>query len=293
MTNSEKPLLAVGCPVWSVPAWVGEFYTTSDRKRWLSEYSSVFSTVEGNSVFYALPDVATVERWAQETEPGFEFALKVPREISHDHRLQQCERPVSELLRRLEILRSKDRLGPTFLQLPPTFDRHGFEPLARFLERWPKEYPLAVEARHADYFDEASVESSLDQLLHEHQMDRVLFDSRALFSRPPEDEIEFASQGRKPRSPFRTTVTSQRPMVRFVGRNRLDTIQPWIDEWAKVVANWLGDGLSPIVFLHAPDDRFAPAFTRRFHEAVRRHVPELPKLQDSPVDQGPQQLELF
>ena len=49
------------------------------------------------------------------------------------------------------------------------------------------------------------------------QIDRCLFDSRALFSAPPRDQIERESQRRKPRSPFRTTVTGTRPMLRFGG----------------------------------------------------------------------------
>ena len=150
--------------------------------------------------------------------------------------------------------------------------------LARFLNAWPSDLPISVEARHSDYFDEGECERRFDQLLTSHGMDRCLFDSRALFSAPPTDESERESQRRKPRSPFRTTVTGSRPMVRFVGRNDLSVITPWVDEWASIVASWIDRGLKPIVFTHAPDDAFAPQFGRLFDRAIREKTPELPGL---------------
>ncbi len=78
--------------------------------------------------------------------------------------------------------------------------------------------------------------------------DRVLFDSRALFSAPPTTESEIEAQRRKPQPPLRRTVTGRHPLLRLIGRDNLDLVQPWIEDWAPIVAGWLRAGLSPSVF---------------------------------------------
>ena len=130
------------------------------------------------------------------------------------------------------------------------------------------------------------MEQRFDDLLTELGMDRCHLDSRPLFSARASDESERQAQRRKPRSPYRTTVTGRRPMVRFIGRNNVEGIGPWIQEWASNVAGWIAEGLQPIVFTHAPDDTNAPELAKRFHAALTALVPELPPLR-SAVAAGP------
>jgi uncharacterized protein YecE (DUF72 family) len=269
----------LGCPVWGSADWTNVIYPAkAPRNAWLNWYSRSLNTVEGNSSFYSLPTREVMERWAAETADGFQFCLKVPREISHDARLVGCESATAALLDRLQLLKDSNRLGPSFLQLAPTFDSREFRALTRFVELWPAELPLAVEVRHADYFDDGRNEHALDELLSSRDVDRCLFDSRCLFSAPPITESERVSQRRKPRSPHRLTVTGSRPMLRFVGRDQVELADPWIVEWAPIVAGWLDQGLTPYVFTHAPNDAFGPQFARRFHEALRVVRPQTPQL---------------
>ncbi|MEM6329901.1 MAG: DUF72 domain-containing protein [Planctomycetota bacterium] len=283
----------LGAPVWACEGWVGSLYTSGNRRRWLGEYSAVFGSVEGNSTFYGLPDADTFRRWAGETADGFRFALKFPSAITHERELVGAERETAEFVDRLHILQQAGRLGPSLLQLPPFFAGDQLGNLEAFLRKLPAGLPVAVEVRHADYFDGAAVERSLDAVLAGLGVDRALFDTRALFSKPPGDAIERTSQGRKPRSPHRTTVTGKHPMVRMVGRNNLPDADAWIEEWAAVVAGWIGRGLEPYFFTHAPDDAFAPAFAERFHAALGRLLPGLPPLPPWPGRQGPKQQSLF
>ena len=277
--KSPSSRLYLGCPVWACPAWVGSLFTPDAKPRdFLAQYSSVFNTVEGNSTFYALPSQDTVRRWANETAPGFRFSLKFPRTISHDKQLVGADAETTTFLELLSILHDAGKLGPTFLQLGPTFDRRQFESLRRYLEALPRDLPFAVEVRHRDYFDNGPVERSLDDLLRELHIDRVLFDSRALFSAPPTTDTEIEAQRRKPRSPLRRTVTGQHPLLRFIGRDNLDVIQPGIDDWAPIVAGWLHAGLSPFVFTHTPNDFFAVEFAHRFHRRLSELVSTLPPL---------------
>ena len=267
-------LLRVGCPVWACDHWRGGFYTRKARRAdYLPQYSARFGIVEGNSTFYALPSPATVRKWAESTEPGFRFCLKLPRAISHDKRLVNVNAESRAFLALLHELADAERLGPSFLQLPPNFSADEFDSLRGYLRRWPREFPLAVEPRHRDWFDGRDLENALDTLLADHGCDRVLLDSRALYANPPQTEHERVSQTRKPRVPRRTTVIGSRPFVRFIGRDDVSQAEPWIEEWAEVVADWLAVGLDPFVFCHAPDDQFAPGFCRRFVEAVRRLRP--------------------
>lgn len=269
----------LGCPVWACSDWVGHLFTSTAKKHeYLHQYSMAFNTVEGNSTFYGLPTLDTVRRWCDEALPGFRFALKFPRAISHDRQLVNAESETRAFLSILELLAASDHLGPSFLQLGPAFNATQSQQLAAYLRELPEEFPFALEVRHEDFFDQGAHENGLDELLTRLQVDRVIFDSRALFSAPPTDVHEMESQRRKPKSPLRQTITGQRPLLRFVGRNDVVATRPWIEEWAPVVARWIGEGLTPYVFTHTPHDQHAPELALAFHMELTKHIPDLPPL---------------
>jgi uncharacterized protein YecE (DUF72 family) len=260
----------------------------------LRQYSQAFNTVEGNSSFYGIPTIETARRWASETEPGFRFALKFPRVISHERQLTDCVAELRMFLDVLEVLADTDRLGPSFLQLPARFD--NLQVLTGFLDLLPSNYPYAVEVRHPSFFAHGQEEQSLDELLGSRSIDRVLFDSRAIFNGPPHDHHEEESQRRKPRVPLRRTVTGRHPLVRFVGRNDISLAREELTEWAPVVAGWIAEGLEPYFFTHAPADKFAPMLAKLFHDALRAAAPHVPPLPDWPGEHAadaPRQRELF
>ena len=279
MNHTRPKNLYLGCPVWACADWKGTlFKKKASRKDFLPQYSSVFNTVEVNSTFYALPSVETVQRWCDETTDGFQFCLKFPRTITHDAQLIDCERETEAFLSLMRILKDAGRLGPAFLQLPPFFSGRQFPALEAFLPRLPKDFFWSVEVRHMDYFDKSQTEEALNQLLKEHGIDRCLFDSRALFSAPPSDPVEEVSQRRKPKSPFRATVTGSRPMVRLVGRNNVGMVSNWWEEWAAIVSDWQTQGLTPYVFTHAPNDLFAPDLAEDFWSRMRERNNQLPAM---------------
>lgn len=290
--------LYLGCPIWACEQWKGSLYTAAaPRASWLGQYSSVFHTVEGNSTFYALPSLDTAKRWADSVQPGFRFALKLPRAISHECRLRGCQRELDAFLAVAGVLHERSCLGPSFLQLPPDFSPHQFSALEEFLRNLPRHMPYAVEVRHEGWFDGQVHERGLDALLAELKIDKVIFDSRPLYAMPPSDDSERAAQTRKPRIPIRTTVTGGHPFLRLIGRNRVADIQSSIDHWAPIIAGWLATGLEPFVFTHAPDDRYAPAFGRALHAAIKSHFEPLPAMPEWPGEATARpteiQLELF
>jgi uncharacterized protein YecE (DUF72 family) len=111
-----------------------------------------------NTTFHGLPAETTVLNWYRKTPPGFKFALKFPREVTHDLQLDwpAAEGLTNELIRLARAL--QDKCGPLLLQLPASFDRSAFNrrALATFLNALPtEELRLAVELRNAAWADEA------------------------------------------------------------------------------------------------------------------------------------------
>ncbi|QGJ70020.1 DUF72 domain-containing protein [Planctomycetales bacterium 10988] len=266
----------LGCPIWACGDWQGSLFTKkAPRKDWLVQYSQVFNTVEGNSTFYGLPTEETVKRWIAETPPGFRFALKFPRAISHEGPLTHSAAETEAFLEILEWLRKGDRLGPSFLQLSPMYSWHEWTDLVRYLQQLPQDYPYAVEVRHRDYFTPERGELELETFLRERGIDRVFLDSRPLFSAPASTESERKTQQRKPRSPHRDTPTGKYPFLRLICRDTPEAAFPFMQEWAPKIAHWLQEGRVPFLYTHAPDDRYAPILGRFFYQELQKVIPDL------------------
>lgn len=269
----------IGCPVWACKHWGNQVYPNSASSQlYLDWYSHCFPTVEGNSTFYAVPGDEVFRRWNQSVAKDFSFSFKFPREISHYRKLKGCDDLLAQWLARLSILQDDGKLGPTFLQLDPSFSPSYLPQLTSFLMALPRDWQWAVEVRHVDWFDQGPNEERLNELLCSLNIDRVLFDSRPLNSREASDQFEEKSQSRKPKSPFRRTVTGKRPMVRLIGRNNLEEVASYWEDWAIAVAQWIREGLQPYIFTHAPDDAYAPLLARHLHDLIRLEIPSLPPL---------------
>jgi uncharacterized protein YecE (DUF72 family) len=86
----------------------------------LARYATRFSAVEINSSFYRPHRPQTYARWAA-TVPGFfRFAVKMPRTITHERCLSDCEDVLDRFLDGAGALGG--RLGPLLVQLPPRFE---------------------------------------------------------------------------------------------------------------------------------------------------------------------------
>lgn len=267
--------LYLGCPVWAHEPWRGKFFTRDARREdFLPQYAGVFDTSEGNSTFYGLPTPATIARWAAEAPETFRFCLKFPRTITHDLQLVGAAAATREFLDRVAPLAPK--LGPFFLQLHQTFGLRRLGELAAYLRTLPREHGYAVEVRSAEFFDAGPGERALDELLGELGMERVVFDTRGLFASAATDPATVDAKRKKPRVPVRFTAIGPRPFVRFVGDPDVARNQAVFDEWAAVVARWVGEGRTPYFFTHHPDDAWAPELARRFQLRVHALLPAVP-----------------
>lgn len=148
--------LRIGCSGWVYKDWKGPFYPpgTKDADR-LAFYATQFDTAEINASFYRLPSEAAVECWGRSAPPGFTFAWKVSRFITHNKKLKDCQSSVDLVFGRMAPLGEK--LGPALVQLPPQLRRND-ERLESFFAWLPKGWRVAFEFRHDSWYDEAVYE---------------------------------------------------------------------------------------------------------------------------------------
>ena len=111
--------LRLGTPAWAHREWVGEVYPAGTKPRdYLTHYARRFSCIELNSTHYAVPKPEILERWVQDTPPGFRFDAKVLQGISHRGRLGSGSADLGRFCAAMRRL--GDRLGLVWLQLPPS-----------------------------------------------------------------------------------------------------------------------------------------------------------------------------
>lgn len=281
----------LGCTVWSLKEWKGNFYTDDAKQSdFLSQYSSVFNAVEGNTTFYNIPSEKTILKWKQATPDGFKFCFKFHRSITHGKQLNDVE---DDILNFLEVFDPiADRLGPFHIQLPPQFSPDDFVRLENLVNILPSAYRYAVEVRHPDFFDHGRKEHRLNRLLKSYSIDRVIFDTRKLHDMNSDEQSVKEAQKKKPKLPVRFNNTGSRPFVRFVGSNDPVPNEPYLKEWAIVVADWIKEGLHPYVFTHAPDKVSQLPIAKRFHQMLSNLI-EMDPMPQWPVDRQDEQLDLF
>jgi uncharacterized protein YecE (DUF72 family) len=162
--------IRIGCSGWNYQSWKDEFYGGLPPRLWLAEYARHFDTVEVNNTFYRLPNRTAVANWERTAPPGFLFAIKASRYLTHIKRLLDLGPGLTRFSERIEPLLHSRKMGPILWQLPPTFQRDDAR-LANALARWPREQRHCIEFRHASWFAD-----DVYALLREHGVALVIGD---------------------------------------------------------------------------------------------------------------------
>ena len=279
----------LGCAVWAYRGWLGDFYPTGSRTNdFLNLYSHRFTTVEGNTTFYAIPDLQTVRRWHLETPDEFEFCLKLPRECTHRGLLQPA---IEDSLRFLEHMEGLgDKLGPVFAQLPPTYGPEYLADLEAFLEALPENIPFALEVRHPDWFREPHARQ-LNAILEGLGVGRVILDTRPIYS--GDDDPQANSNRRKPDLPVQPIVTADFTLIRFISHPERSRNERFLREWVNLLEGWLQQGTRVYFFVHCPVEERSPSTARDFWHLLEAQGISLPSLPWDRVEQPPLQLSLF
>jgi len=145
----ERPV-RIGCSGWNYAAWKDDFYGGKPARLWLEHYAQYFDTVEVNNTFYRLPRPEAVARWVEQTPPGFVFAVKGSRYLTHIKRLQDLGPGLDRFYASIEPLVRSGKLGPVLWQLPPNFKRDD-ERLAAACAAFPPGRHC-IEFRHPSWF---------------------------------------------------------------------------------------------------------------------------------------------
>jgi uncharacterized protein YecE (DUF72 family) len=145
----KKPAIRIGCAGWSLPSKMAGLFPGEGSH--LERYSQVFPCVEINTSFYRSHQPKTYLRWAGSVPEAFRFSIKMPRTITHELRLRQCEVPLRGFFD--EVASLGDKLGCVLVQLPPSLALDEQDAAAFFsLLRDCSPVPVACEARHASWF---------------------------------------------------------------------------------------------------------------------------------------------
>lgn len=127
----------IGVSGWRYTPWRGHFYPKGlAQRRELEHASRAFPSLELNGSFYSLQRPSSYAAWAAETPPGFVFAIKGSRYITHMLRLRNVETALANFFAS-GLFELREKLGPILWQFPPNlqYDRALFEAFFELLPR--------------------------------------------------------------------------------------------------------------------------------------------------------------
>jgi uncharacterized protein YecE (DUF72 family) len=157
MEGDSRVNVRIGTSGYSYAEWKGNFYPEKmAAKDMLRYYAERFPTVEINNTFYRMPKEPLLEGWAAQVPESFQFVIKATQRITHIKRLKECGEELSFLFRVTATLAG--RLGPILFQLPPNF-RKDVPRLQSFFDAMPERRRVAVEFRHASWFDDETFQT--------------------------------------------------------------------------------------------------------------------------------------
>ncbi len=249
---TEKPLsVCVGCAKWNKQD-LKNFYPQGTKEE-LPYYASQFNSIELNATFYRIFPTEQYDSWYASVPDSFRFFPKVVQNVSHLRRLNDMAYPALENY--LSATAGfRDKLGTIFLQMHPNFGPKNWDRVVRLVEYWPGEFPLALEFRHTDWFNDPAVAGELYYLLDENKIANIITDTA----------------GR--RDILHMRLTNDEAFVRFVGANHKSDYSR-LDEWVDRLQLWQQQGLRKVhFFVHQNMEKESPLlaayFIQKLNEAM-------------------------
>jgi uncharacterized protein YecE (DUF72 family) len=163
-----KSSILIGTAGWTIPRAAADSFPTEGSG--LDRYAARFACAEINSSFHRSHKSETWARWRESVPPGFRFAAKLSKAITHQAKLVGGQDLVAAAI--AEMRQLGDRLAVVLVQLPPSlaFDAAVAEPFFRALRAdW--DGAVACEPRHASW-----LKPEADALLAGHRAARVAAD---------------------------------------------------------------------------------------------------------------------
>jgi len=153
--NDQKIL--VGTSGYSYGEWVDAgFYPEGTKSaHMLTHYAGVFSATELNFTWYQMPKSQILERMRAQVPPGFRFAAKLTRTLTHEVAEGEWRGEAARYREGIAPLLQSRQLVAVLVQMAPFFDRSPAN--RRYLAALLDELaglPLAVEFRHRSWADD-------------------------------------------------------------------------------------------------------------------------------------------
>jgi uncharacterized protein YecE (DUF72 family) len=249
-TKTPNQSIYLGPPIWANKDWIGKIYPNNAKEKdFLHYYTRQFNTIELNVTHYQIPTFETIQRWKDAAADGFKFCPKFPQVISHDRQLVGCEALTNAFCN--AVLGLDEHLGMTFLQLSPSFNPRQIKFLEKYLQSLPPDFPVSVEFRHPDWFNDAKIWTKTCEMLAKMKVGTVISDVA----------------GR--RDVLHNTLTTPNLTLRFVGNELHPTDYTRVDAWCNRLITWLEMGLkNAYIFVHCGENKFAPELTKYWIERL-------------------------
>lgn len=139
----------IGTAGWSVARDAADRFPAEGSG--LERYAARFDAVEINSSFHRPHRASTWERWRDSVPENFRFSVKVPKRVTHEAKLVDCDEVLATFIGEAGAL--GDKLAVLLVQLPPklAFDA---QVAGRFFESLAEKSSakIACEPRHASWF---------------------------------------------------------------------------------------------------------------------------------------------
>lgn len=239
---TANPTVYVGCAKWNRQD-LKNFYPRGTKDE-LEYYASQFNGIELNATFYRNFSTDQVKSWAFKVPDHFRFFPKVNQQVSHRKWLSEVQSDTEYFLNSVSAF--EEKLGTIFLQLNDNFAPKYFDRVSDFIDLWPNEYPLALEFRHTDWYNDESVAEELYQLLEENNVANVITDTA----------------GR--RDLLHMRLTNEEAFIRYVGANQPSDYDR-IEDWVPRLKRWSEEGLQHIhFFVHQNDEQESPQLAAHF-----------------------------
>jgi len=236
----------LGTQGFSFDDWVGSFYPAGTSKTaYLEQYAERLPAVEIDSTFYGVPRETTVQKWRERTPPGFRFAAKFPKLITHEKKLDRALGDAEAFIGTMQAL--GDKLAVLVLQFAYDFTPDLHDRLDSFLAALPGGTRYAVELRNRGW-----LKPEFKEMLSQHNIALVLQDLHYM--------------------PKLDWITADFTVIRWLGRRkdiaRFDEIQidrsQELDEWAGKVSRFLADGVNVYGFFNNHFAGHSPESVRQF-----------------------------
>jgi len=146
--------IRIGTSGYSYPEWgeAGFYPPNTPARKMLGLYARHFPVTELNYTWYQMPKAGVMERTVQNAPPGFDFAVKLTRTLTHEIDPRNWRQEALRFREGITPLKQAGRLPAVLVQFPPSFDRGRANRLhlARLFDELAG-LPLAVEFRHRSW----------------------------------------------------------------------------------------------------------------------------------------------